>query len=152
MNKTVFSSILIIILIVGGYFFIDFNFLYNKYFKTQIEYISQNKNCDLHKSACEITSKDTQKFTLEVFPKEIPLMKPLTFKLTTSKEYDNLSLNIYSTNMFMGEFDLKFKKIGQNSYEAQGTLPTCSVGNMKWNADLKTTKKDGVRFTFKTDI
>lgn len=151
MHKTVFVQILAIVLIVGGYFLIDFNSLYTKYFRNDVSYTLQNKNCDLHNNACEVVVGD-ETFILEVFPKDIPLMKKLRFQLKTSKELSNLALKIYATNMSMGEFNLKFKQIGDNVYEAKGMLPTCIVGNMIWNADLKLSNDVGARFSFQTGI
>ncbi|MFK2823540.1 hypothetical protein [Arcobacter sp. YIC-80] len=153
MNKTLLVQIFVIASIVAGYFLIDFNKVYN-YFKGEVKYTVQDNSCDLHKSACTIVLEDGKEFTLEVFPKEIPLMKNLTFKLKSSeKNLENISLNIYATNMFMGYFDLKFKNLGNGLYEAKGTLPTCPVGNMKWNADIsleKINQRVGARFQFQT--
>lgn len=153
MNKTLFVQIFIVLAIVLGYFFIDFNSIYN-YFKGETKYITQNSECNLKNNPCEITIQDGTKFTLEVFPKDIPLMKPLKFTLKTNQELkDTTTLNIYATNMFMGYFNLVFQKTGNNEYEAIGTLPTCPIGNMKWNADIeidKSTEKIGARFQFQT--
>jgi len=153
MNKTLLVQIFVIASIVGAYFFIDFNKVYNS-LRGEVEYVTQNTNCDLHKSPCEITTKDGTKFTLEVFPKEIPLMENLKFKLTSSNDkLENLKINIYATNMFMGYFNLKFENLGNGIYEANGTLPTCPVGNMQWNADIeldKITQRTGARFQFQT--
>ncbi len=150
MYKHLFLQIFVVLAIVCGYFFIDFNKIYNEYFKKDVIYSLQDKNCDLHKSSCKITLPNNQSFELEVFPKDIPLMQNLRFQIKTSqKDLENLSLNIYATNMFMGDFFLKFKSLGDGIYEAKGTLPTCPVGGMKWNADLNTGKY-GARFQFQT--
>lgn len=149
MNKTLFFQIIIIISIVSAYFLIDFNKVYS-YFKGETLYFSQNKDCDLHKTSCEITLDNNEKYELEVFPKEIPLMQNLKFRLKSSKkDLKELKINIYATNMFMGYFNLKLKNLGNGIYEANGTLPTCPVGNMKWNADIELVTK-GVRFNFQT--
>lgn len=153
MNKTLIIQIFVIASIVGGYFFIDFNEVYNS-LKGEASYITQKSDCDLHKEPCEVITEDGTKFTLEVFPKEIPLMQTLKFKLTSSNDkLENLNLNIYATNMFMGYFNLKFENLGNGLYEAKGTLPTCPVGNMQWNADIeldKITQRTGARFQFQT--
>lgn len=149
MNKTLFIQILVICSIVGAYFLVDFNAIY-KSFEKEAEYTLQDTSCDLRKSACVI-KMDNKEFNLEVFPKDIPLMKNLTFRLKTdAKNFNEKSLNIYATNMFMGYFNLKFKKVSQGVYEAKGMLPTCSVGNMQWNADLIVSDGKGARFQFQT--
>ena len=153
MNRILFIQLLVITAIVGGYFFVDFNKLYNS-FRGEVQFSVQDKSCDLHKSECEVIVQDGTKFKLEVFPKEIPLMKELKFQLKSSdKNLDDLTLRIYATNMFMGYFNLKFQNLGNGIYEAKGTLPTCPVGNMKWNADIeldKLSERIGARFQFQT--
>lgn len=153
MNKAVIIQIFVIVCIVAGYFFIDFNKLYT-FFKSEASYVVQDSSCDLHKGPCHITIEDGTKFTLEVFPKNIPLMETLKFKLNSSNEnLEDLNINIYATNMFMGYFKLKFENLGKGVYEAKGTLPTCPVGNMQWNADIEVNKLQqniGARFQFQT--
>jgi len=153
MSKTLIVQLVVIISIVAAYFLVDFNSVYNS-FRGDVQYVTQSSDCDLHKGPCEVVIKDGTKFQLEVFPKEIPLMQNLKFKLTSSNnKLENLDVNIYATNMFMGEFRLKFKKLENGEYEAMGTLPTCPVGKMKWNADIELNKIDeriGARFQFQT--
>ncbi|MGM0519151.1 MAG: hypothetical protein ACQERD_05890 [Campylobacterota bacterium] len=153
MNKTLIIQVVVITSIVAGYFLIDFNKVYT-YFKPNVDFKVQATTCDLHKTACEVKLNEQNKFTLEVFPKSIPLMEELKFVLKTNKELEeNSSLNIYATNMFMGYFNLNFKKSKEGVYIAKGTLPTCPVGNMKWNADIELggmINPQGVRFKFQT--
>jgi len=142
-----------VVFIVIGYFMIDFNAIYQS-FKPEVKYISQDENCNLHKNSCKIMLQDKTEFELSIEPKEIPLMKPLTFFIKSNKtNLQNLTLNIYATDMFMGEFYLPIKNLGNGNYEASGTLPACPVGNMKWNADIRIEKpmeNIGARFQFET--
>lgn len=154
-SKTTLIQIVFITSIVVGYFLIDFNKVLT-FIQGEAKLVTQDKQCDLHKSACEVTIQDGTKYRLEFFPKNIPLMKELTIKLTISKESEKIpKLKIYATNMFMGEFLFQFKQQQDGSFIATGMLPTCPVGNMQWNADLikeSVTQKIGARFQFKTDI
>ena len=158
-NSTSFANALIpiaiVFVIVIGYFFIDFNTLYQS-FKGKAQFVTQESSCDLHKSSCKITIQDGTTFELEVSPKTIPLMEQLTFSMKSNDaKLENLNLNIYATNMFMGDFNLPIKNLGNGNYEAVGTLPTCPVGDMLWNAEIRIEKLDktiGARFQFKTDI
>lgn len=154
LSKTSIIQLVIILGIVSGYFFIDFNAISNS-IQGEGEFITQDSRCDLHKTPCEIIIQDGTKYTLEVFPKHIPLMEKLTFKITTSKPQKDLTLKIYATNMYMGEFLFDLKPMHSlNSYQAIGTLPTCPIGNMKWNVDIaknSLTQKIGARFQFETD-
>lgn len=148
-------QICFVIAIVLSYFLIDFNDVYNS-FRGESELVLQDKKCQLSTSSCKVTIQDGSTFELEVFPKEIPLMKPLTFVLKSSNSnLKDITLHIYSTNMMMGDYELPFKHQGNGVYKATGLLPTCPVGGMKWNADIeikKITKTIGARFQFETDI
>ncbi len=157
MNKSLTGSIvpfIIVLAIVGGYFLIDFNALYLS-FKGNAEFVTQERACDLHVSRCSVVIQDGTSFEFGIEPKTIPLMTPLTFSLkSNNSNLKNLHVNIYATNMFMGEFNIPFKNLGEGNYKAVGTLPTCPVGDMEWNADIRVEKLHetiGARFQFKTD-
>jgi len=83
-------------------------------------------------------------------------MKPLVFSIKSNKDnLQNLALNIYAVDMFIGEFYLPIKNLGNGNYEASATLPACPIDNMKWNADIKIEKpiEDiGARFQFETHM
>ncbi|WP_320036410.1 hypothetical protein [Halarcobacter sp.] len=152
--KSLILSSIGIIAIVLGYFLIDFNALYQS-FKGEVEFVTQKEDCNLHEKSCTITLQDGTSFELSITPKDIPLMKPLTFTIKSNNpNLENLYLNIYATNMFMGEFNLPIKNLSNGNYEATGTLPTCPVGDMNWNAEIRIEKLNetiGARFQFKTD-
>lgn len=148
-------QVTIVLAIVLGYFLIDYNAIYNS-LRGEGEFVLQDKNCNLKESACQVTIQDGTLFELEVTPKAIPLMKPLTFTLKSpNQKLAGLKLHIYATNMMMGDYELPFTHMGNGVYKATGLLPTCPVGGMKWNADLeveKINKVIGARFQFETDI
>jgi len=148
-------AIAIVSVVVIGYFLIDFNTLYQS-FKGEAQFITQEKTCDLHNSSCKIKIQDDTTFELEITPKTIPLMEELRFSIKSNNQnLKNLKLNIYATNMFMGEFNLPIKNLGNGNYEAVGILPTCPTGDMLWNAEIRVEQIDkiiGARFQFKTDI
>jgi len=152
--KGTLLPISIVLCIVIGYFTIDFNALYQS-LKGDAQFITQNKSCDLHQKACQIQIQDGTTFELEISPKTIPLMEQITFSIkSNNSNLKDLKLDIYATNMFMGDFSLPIKNLGDGKYEAVGTLPTCTVGDMLWNAEIrieKLNKTIGARFQFKTD-
>ncbi|XPV67800.1 MAG: hypothetical protein ACNI25_10795 [Halarcobacter sp.] len=153
--RSTIVQIAIVLFIVVGYFLIDFNALYQS-FKGEAQLVTQNKECDLHKSSCSIKIQDGTTFELTVSPKTIPLMEPIKFFIKSNKpDLKDLYINIYATNMFMGDFNIPLKNLGNGNYQAIATLPTCPVGNMEWNGDIKIeqfNKTIGARFQFKTDI
>jgi hypothetical protein len=145
----------IVVAIVVGYFLIDFNALYQK-FQGEGSFVVQNKECSLKESSCAVTIEDGTVLEFEIVQKDIPLMQPLDFKLKSSNpNLEDITLKIYATNMMMGTYILKFKNEGNGNYSTIGTLPTCPVGGMKWNADVQISKFSkiiGARFQFETDI
>lgn len=153
--KSTILAICIVLVIVIGYFLIDFNKIYQS-FKGEANFITQNTNCDLHNSSCEIKIQDGTIFELEILPKTIPLMEEIIFSIKSNNHnLKDLKLNIYATNMYMGELTLSIKNLGNGNYEAIGTLPTCPIGDMLWYAEIRVEKIDktiGARFHFKTDI
>lgn len=146
---------LVVIAIVAGYFLIDFNTLYQK-FQGEASLVVQNQECDLKQSSCVVTIEDGTVLEFEIVQKDIPLMKPLDFKLKSSNpNIKNITLKLYATNMMMGTYELAFTNEGNGNYSTKGTLPTCPVGGMKWNADVQISqfgKIIGARFLFETDI
>lgn len=152
--KGMFLSLLGILFIVLVYFLVDFNALYQS-FKGEAKFITQDKQCDLRQSSCLVKIQDGTTFELDIEPKTIPLMQAIKFSIKSNKPLlKNLYLNIYATNMFMGDFNIPLKNLGDGNYQALVTLPTCPVGHMQWNADIrieKINKTIGARFQFKTD-
>lgn len=152
--KSIFLMIFIVVTLVGGYFFVDFKTLFNDA-RGEVKFAEQLNNCDLHHGPCSITLEDGVNFNLEVFPKDIPLMKPMKFKITSQNyEADTVLLEVYAKNMNMGTQKIKLKKIKDNEYESNVILPTCIRGNMKWNADIildKLSHRVGAKFKFQTD-
>lgn len=152
--KNTLLMILLVAAIVGSYFFVDFNSLFNQA-RGEIKFAQQSDDCDLHKGPCKVTLEDGTSFNLEVFPKDIPLMKTVTFKITSENfKEEMIPLEVYAKNMNMGTQKIKLKKVNDNEYEANVILPTCIRGNMKWNADIvmdKLSHRVGAKFKFKTD-
>lgn len=152
--KGIFLSLLGILFIVLVYFLVDFNALYQS-FKGEAKFVTQDKKCDLRQSSCFIKIQDGTTFELDIEPKTIPLMQAVKFSVKSNNPLlKNLYLNIYATNMFMGDFNIPLKNLGDGNYQALVTLPTCPVGHMQWNTDIrveKINKTIGARFQFKTD-
>ncbi len=152
MKNKKFITILIIeflvVALVAAYFLIDSADIY-KFLNGEVKFSEMSKECDLHKSSCSVEVENFGKVSLEIMPKDIPLMKELTFVVTSSKDVDSFDLNIFATNMNMGYHKFKLKKIAPNRYEAKGTLPTCVVGGMIWRAEV-VNSNHGAVFIFKT--
>lgn len=137
LSTSLISQVILVIAFVSGYFLIDFKVLQKK-IQGEGQYVAQNKDCDLRKGPCEVTIEDGTKLTLEVFPKDIPIMEKIKFKVKSSnKTLEDLSLKIYSTNMNMGSYELPLKRSSDGTYETSSTLPACKIGGMHWNAEIQ---------------
>jgi hypothetical protein len=146
------------IVIIGGLIFIDSATL-DSWFNEPTRFIQQDPECDLHVSKCSIKIESDKEFILDISPRSIPLMKPLTFTLEyKGVEFQELKGKIYATNMDMGIHPIALKPTKEGFLEGKIVLPTCLVGNMKWRAEFplpKTTPeklRDTIVFTFQTDI
>lgn len=150
-NKKFLKILLLQILAVSGalvYFFVDSADIY-RLFMGDVEFTQAPKECNLHISSCKVNIPDMGEIEFSVSPKPIEVMQTLTFSIKTDIDTNNFKLNIYATNMNMGYHNFELKKVAPNRYEAKGTLPTCTVGGMIWNAEV-VNKNRGVIFTFKT--
>lgn len=150
----IFAIEVVIVAAVTLYFFVDSADIY-KLIAGNTKFYEPKNACDLHHEACSVEVEGRGTITFEIAPKDIPLMQELTFTVTTSQNLalNVLDLSIYATNMNMGYNTFKMKKVSDKTYEAKGILPTCIVGNMKWNAEVvfnEPTQSLGALFKFKT--
>lgn len=147
------GSQIFILILVAIFFLVDFDSFFDD---EDVVFIGPSPACDLKKGICKVELNSTQNVSLEIFPKGIPLMKPLNFIVyAKGVKTDSIKLKIYATNMQMGTHKLTLKRVSNDRFEGTQVLPTCIVGGMIWNADMTSNafhEEKGVRFTFKTDI
>lgn len=156
-TKRFYTLLLLEIVALGlilAYFLIDSSDIY-RWYVGNTNFVKQNKNCDLHKGACQVLLKDGSMMTLSITPRTIPLLKPLKFQVTTEDINTKvLALKVYATNMNMGFHESQLKRVKDNVYEGNITLPSCIVGNMIWDANIiadKSNRSVGAIFEFKTE-
>lgn len=151
MKKNTFIQFIVIILLLIGYFYIDFS----SFLKDENHDFVLQEPCNIDIKECDVILNNNTKITFEVINKPIQLMEEIKFKIISSNINTKLiSLKVYSTNMFMGEFEYKLKQSSEGYYELKTILPTCPVGNMSWNIDIKTKTNDKItlaRYQFKTE-
>ena len=105
-NRKFFTLLFLEIIVISCvcvYFFVDSATLY-KYIFGDTKFYEQSKQCDLHVKSCNVHIPTLGNITFDVEPKDIPLMSPLTFTVTTDENINKkeLDLHIYATNMNMG--------------------------------------------------
>lgn len=144
-----------VVCIVAIFFFVDTSDMY-RFFVGDTTFVEQDSSCDLHVSSCSVVLESNNTMSFDIEPKSIPLMEPLKLTAILEKPIDEttLDLAIYATNMNMGYHTFTMKKVAPKTYEATGILPTCTVGDMIWRAEVsidKPTKSYGGAFTFQTE-
>lgn len=144
---------ILVVILLALFFFVDFDTLFSG---DDTVFVDPNPPCDLRIKTCHVKLSDSQDVSLEVSPKGIPLMKPLSFVVHAKGiKANSIGLKVYAINMDMGVHKLTLRRVSGDRFEGKQVLPTCIVGGMIWNADLTSSSffdKKGVRFTFKTKI
>ncbi len=144
---------IIAVLLITAYIFIDASDVY-EWWVGDTDFAYSLTPCDLHQSTCSVTLKDGTMLSFDIEPKNIPLMQPLHFKVTTTTNLAYIELKLFATNMNMGFHSVTLKPTSTGVYEGEGVLPTCMVGDMNWQANVILNEKNkslGAIFSFKTD-
>lgn len=153
--KTLLLYIISLFIIVIGYFSIDFNDLYQS-MKGETKYVLQDSNCDLHQTSCEVILQDGTSLVLDIMPKKIIPLKPLKFAVKSNNaNLNNIFLIIHSSDVSVGRYTVPLENLGNGKYQSIVTFPSCTVGYLEWNTDIKiekTFKNLGARFKLKTGI
>lgn len=157
MNRTKFIKIFVIellmVTLIGGYFFFDSSDVY-KWWVGSTNFVTCKDNCNLNQNACTVTLSNGNALEFEIIPKPIPLMQPLTLRLrTTHVDTPFIEVKLFATNMNMGFHTFKLYQKNDGIYEGEGMLPTCVVGDMKWQANIiinQPSQSVGAIFNFQT--
>lgn len=145
---------IIVLLGVAFYVFVDSHDIY-RLWVGDTHFTQAPSSCNLHVKACDVRLSDGSNVTLDISPKPIPLMQPLTFHVNApALSLPFIELKLFATNMNMGFHTVKLIAKGDGLYEGEGMLPTCVVGNMIWQTNLiinHTHQSIGAIFYFQTD-
>lgn len=144
---------IVAVILIAAYVLIDASDIY-QWWVGDTQFATLSSPCNLHEQRCKATLKDGTILTFDIEPKNIPLMEPLRFTVTSEHELSYIELKLFATNMNMGFHSFTLKPTSKGVYEAQGVLPTCMVGGMIWQANVILNEKSqslGAIFTFQTD-
>jgi len=144
---------IIAVLLIAAYVLIDASDVY-AWWVGDTDFTYSLTPCNLHQSTCSVNLKDGTLLSFDIEPKNIPLMQPLHFKVTTNTNLAYIELKLFATNMNMGFHSVTLKPTSAGVYEGEGLLPTCMMGGMLWQANVILNERDkslGAIFTFKTD-
>ena len=143
----------LIVGLVASYFLIDSHDVY-RWWAGNTKFTIANQECLLNTQRCEATLIDKSHLSLDIEPKPIPLMKPITFRVTLEDTtLPFVEATLFATNMNMGLHTFKLLSKGNGLYEGEGMLPTCIVGNMIWQINIvinQPTQSIGATFFFQT--
>lgn len=156
--KSRFWKLLIVEIIavvgVATYFLLDAHDVY-QWWVGDTHFTKAHETCNMNQSSCTATLKNDILVEFEISPKPIPLMKPLQFRVTLKDTHlPYLELTFFATNMNMGLHTFKLYPKEDGVYEGEGMLPTCVMGNMRWQANLiinTSSQSLGAIFYFQTD-
>lgn len=139
---------------VTAYFLIDARDIY-QWWVGDTHFTKTHEACNMNQSSCTATLKEGTLVEFEINPKPIPLMKPLQFRVILHNMHlPYLELTLFATNMNMGLHTFKLYPKENGVYEGEGMLPTCVMGNMRWQANLiinTSSQSLGAIFYFQTD-
>ncbi len=101
--------------------------------------------CDLRAGPCVSALPDGTKISLAITPDDIPLVKPLTLKVTIDGvEAKNVEVDFIGLGMDMGFNRPKLKVNGSGDFDGTGMLPVCIRNAMEWEAKVLVTTDDGI--------
>jgi len=102
-------------------------------------------NCDMHQKACQATFENAGTVRLAISPNQ-PI-KPLT-QLNLEVDVEGVSaeavrIDFKSLDLFMGFNRPRLEKVGVNKFTGTGLLATCTLGSMRWEANVLVTTPQG---------
>lgn len=95
-------------------------------------------NCDLRTQSCAVNFGEIN-LTLDVNPKMIRSLTPLTYKVTISgAETETVMIDLQGVDMFMGLNQAQLSPVAgkKGSFTGTGELGVCTTGEMMWRATL----------------
>lgn len=96
-----------------------------------------DKSCDLRKGACTSTLPDGGTVRFSITPKDIPILRPLKFKVTVDGvAVSNVEVDLTGIGMDMGYNRPKLESLGNNQFLGKAIIPVCVRAKMDWEAKV----------------
>ena len=116
---------------------------------TSFERLAAAESCDLRAGPCARRIGEGQ-VSFEIAPADIPLMKTLTLRVTTSElEVAGTVVEIRGLNMDMGLNRTVLQRDQSGSWVGETILPLCSQRRMEWEAVVQLTMLTPVEVPFR---
>lgn len=93
-------------------------------------------NCDLNRGACEFPLTAGQSGRIELTPRPLPLMRPLTITVQVPTEIASARLDFEGVAMDMGFNQATLRASTPGVLTGSAMLPVCATGAMRWRVDL----------------
>src|SRR5512145_854594 len=89
--------------------------------------------CDLNKTACAADIPGGGRVELDISPRPIPVVKPLTVNATLSGiDADKVELDFAGVDMNMGYNRVALTAAGDGRFSGSTMIPVCVTGRMAW--------------------
>lgn len=93
--------------------------------------------CDLNKTACGVDVPGGGHIELDISPRPIPVVKPLTVNANlTDIDADKVEIDFAGADMNMGYNRVALAAAGDGHFSGSAMIPVCVTGRMAWRATL----------------
>ncbi|MCX2682820.1 hypothetical protein OQH60_02935 [Campylobacter sp. MIT 21-1685] len=149
MNKKLLFFFIFSLALIATYIFFEFYALKDTKGLFENIDISQPLSCDLNKQDCAFDFQG-KKVIVSFSPKPLQSLEVTHFSIKNFGDYEDLELQIYGLNMFMGTIKPKLNKINKTDYEGKMALAACTLDSMRFRAELK--QQQQILFSFDFEL
>ncbi|CAA6809411.1 MAG: Unknown protein [uncultured Thiotrichaceae bacterium] len=104
-------------------------------------------DCHLQTTPCSLRFSDGNEITLDITPKPISALIPLSFDIKTSNDvFSKLAIQVTGINMDMGNTQFPIPKTAAQQFIGEGILPICTQSTMLWQIRAIFTTAQGQHF------
>lgn len=108
---------------------------------------SASHDCNLQSKKCFLRFSDDTEVSLDITPKPISALTPISFNIKTSKDaFSKLSIQVTGVNMDMGNTQFPIPKTAAQQFSGEGILPICTQSTMLWRLRAIFMNPQGQRF------
>ncbi len=107
--------------------------------------LTADPTCDLRRTACRLALDDGRVLSLDIEPKQIPLMQRLRLDVgVDGSTPEAITVEIVGLNMDMGLNRTRLALVSPGHWSGETILPICSRARMDWEAQVRVSDPGGV--------
>lgn len=88
--------------------------------------------CDLNSKKCKFENN----ISIDISKRPIVAMQDFSMYVTNLSQKESIKAKLYGVNMYMGEIELEFTKIQDNTHKADVVLSSCPLDVMLYRMDF----------------